>query len=172
MIDVPTDPLITISAGVFTVNSLVSNERFQIVGGQTNNNPVTSRLNVIETMQVNNTFLLRGSYDSNPATFSGTLLRGTGGQGITIGGASRLDAATIQTDVTINEVLTSLHVANGLAVQGTFTVGAQRVTIWVEGSQTWSSGTFVTTGTTPAAGTGPCHVPVVKTEWHIARAKR
>ncbi len=42
IIDVPTDPLITIGSGVITVNSLVSNERFQIVGGLLNNNVVIS----------------------------------------------------------------------------------------------------------------------------------
>ncbi len=102
------------------------------------------------TIQVNNTFLLSGNYAPNPATFSGTLLRGTGGQGLTIGGFSRLHSATIQTDVAVNQVSTELWIANGLALEGTLTVSANNVKIFVEGTQTWSSGTFVSTGTTVA----------------------
>ncbi len=144
LIDVPTDAQITFSTVETTVNSVVSNERFQITGG---------RLNVTDTIQVNNTFLLRGPNVNSIATLSGTVLRGADGEGLTIGGQSRLVAVTFQTDVTINEPATSLRVANGLAVQGTITFGShggQAYRILVEGSQTWSSGTFVTTGATPA----------------------
>lgn len=145
-IDVPTDAQITLSTGVITVHSVVSNERFQITGGQ---------LNVTDTIQVNNTFLLRGpdpsSFSNLFATLSGTVLRGVGGEGLTIGRQSRLVAATLQTDVTINEAGTILRVAGGLAIEGTLTIGAPNVRMVVDGTQTWSSGTIVTTGATPAS---------------------
>lgn len=152
LIDVPTEPTISISADVVTVNSLVSNERFEVVGGISNGIPRTSRLNVTTTIQVNNTFLLSGNYLHGPATFSGTLLRGTGGQGLTINGHSRLDAATIQTDILVNQDATRLWIANGLALEGTLTVSAPGCILYAEGTQTWSSGTFVTTMATASLG--------------------
>jgi PAP2 superfamily/Bacterial Ig-like domain len=155
LIDVPTDALVTFSSDIVTVHSLVSNERFQILGGITTLKPVSPRLNVTTTTQVNNTFVLSGTTSYAPATFSGTILRGTGGQGLTISGYTRLAAATIQTDVTVNNGTNQFNsrvwIAGGLVVEGTFTVAASGIAIFVEGSQTWSSGMFVSTGPTVAA---------------------
>jgi hypothetical protein len=161
LIDVPTEPTISISADVVTANSLVSNERVQIVGSFVNGDRRVGRLNVTTTIQVNNTFLLNGNYEHLPATFSGTLLRGTGGQGLTVNGHSRLDAATIQTDIAINQAATRLWIAGGLALEGTLTVSAPSCILYVEGTQTWSSGTFVTTMAT--ASEGPVSVGSVGT---------
>ena len=135
LIDVPTDALVTISSGLVQVNSIVSNERFQVTGGT---------LVVAETIQVNNTFLLRGPNTQQVATLSGTVLHGSAGQGLSIGGDSRLDGATIQADVTMNAANARLRVKNGLALVGTATISATNVDIGFEGSQVVSSGTFTT----------------------------
>ena len=149
LIDVPTDALVTISSGTFAVNSLISNERFQLVGGIVNNNYVPGpRLNVTDTIQVNNTFLMNGLNPNSPATLSGAVLRGTDGQGLTLQGYGGLDGAALQTDILINAPLTYLHLNNGLALNGTMTVAAPGFRMFVNGTQTISSGTFVTTGAT------------------------
>ena len=118
------------------MNSIVSSERFQITGG---------RLNLGETIRVDNTFLLKGPRFDNVATLSGTILRGTGGEGIIIAGESRLDTATIQTDVTINQAGTRLRVAGGLSLFGTVTVSGNDTAIGFEGDQEVTSGTFTST---------------------------
>ncbi len=145
MIDVPTDAQITLDAGVITVNSVISNERFQITGG---------RLNVTDTIQINNTFLINGVNENNIATFSGTVLRGSGGQSVDVAGDVRLIGATIQTDIRAASnpnILSRLRLAGGFALQGTYTTTNTATIIGIEGSQTISSGTFVTTGATPNA---------------------
>jgi hypothetical protein len=142
MIDVPTDAQITVGAGTFTVNSVISNERFQIVGG---------RLNVNDTIQVNNTFLLDGTGTLSPGTLKGTVLRGTGGQGITVQREARLDAATVQTDInliTTTNNVAHLRIANDLALTGTLTATGARGEIGIEGTETISSGTFLGAGAT------------------------
>ncbi len=142
LIDVPTDAQITVGAGTFTVNSIISNERFQIVGG---------RLNVTDTIQVNNTFLLDGTSTLSPGTLKGTVLRGTGGQGITAQRESRLDGATVLTDinlVTTSNNIAHLRIANGLALTGTLTATGAHGEIGIEGTETISSGTFLGAGAT------------------------
>ena len=153
LIDVPTDALVTLTTGNVTVNSIVSNERILINSGLTQQGTLAPgpHLTVVTTMQVNNTFTLDGMNTNSPATFSGTLRRGTGGQGLTIAGEARLDGATIQTDILANQSLTHLWVTNGLTLQGTFTDSAPSVSIYAEGTQTWDSGMFITTGATPAS---------------------
>jgi hypothetical protein len=141
LMDVPTDAIVILSAGNVTVNSIISNEQFLITGG---------RLNVTDTIKVNNTFLLKGTA-SAVATLSGTVLRGDGGQGITVQGEGRLDGATVQTDILVNNVVSKLRLANGLALGGTLTYAIANSSLVIEGSQTISSGTIVTTGATPAA---------------------
>ena len=138
LIDVPTDALITFGTGVVTVNSILSNERFSQSGGT---------LTVTDTMQVNNTFTLGIDqfFSNNIPTFKGTLLRGTGGQGLTLVGESRLNTATIQTDITAPGSA-QLRLTGGLALTGTFTgptVASTNVQIGLEGSQTISSGNFI-----------------------------
>jgi hypothetical protein len=135
LIDVPTDALVTFEGGVVHVNSILANERFQVTGGT---------LAATETIQVNNTFVLRGPDLQNVATLSGTVLRGSRGETLTIGGDSRLDGATIQADITINEANTRLRVQNGLALLGTATIAANNVAIGFEGTQTILAGTFTT----------------------------
>ena len=139
LIDVATDALITFGAGVVTVNSIMSNERFALSGGS---------LTVTDTMQVNNTFTLgiNQLFSNNIPTFKGTLLRGTGGEGLTLVGESRLDTATIQTDITTAQANTQLRLTGGLALTGTFTgptAAGTNVQIGLEGSQTISSGNFI-----------------------------
>lgn len=139
LIDVPTDALITFSSGAVTVNSIISNEQFVMSGGA---------LTVTDTMQVNNTFTLgiNQTFSNNFPTFKGTILRGTGGQGLTLVGESRLDTATIQTDITTT-ANTQVRLTGGLALTGTFfgpTAANTNVQIGLEGSQTISSGTFLT----------------------------
>ncbi|MCU0963175.1 MAG: Ig-like domain-containing protein, partial [Pirellulaceae bacterium] len=142
LIDVPGDALVTFGSGTVQVNSIVSAERFQVTGGL---------LDVSETIQVNNTFLLRGTASTSVATLRGTVLRGSGGEGVTIAGHSRLDGATLQTDVTINEANTKLRVQNGLALLGTATISALNVAIGFEGTQTVTAGTFTTGQTAQSA---------------------
>jgi hypothetical protein len=141
LIDVPSPAQITFNTGTVTVNSIVSNDSFQITGG---------RLNVTDTIQVNSNFLIRGTNVAAPATFSGTILKGTGGQGVTIEGEDRLDNATIETDVTLDQSATHLRIANGLTLTGTATV-TTFVVLGIEGNESISSGTFVTSGSTPTA---------------------
>jgi hypothetical protein len=85
LIDVPGNATVTFrNANQFpllpfaaTIRSLVSNNALSIIGGS---------LTVTETMQVNNTFSLDGTLtDSDAATLNATVLRGTRGQGLTIG---------------------------------------------------------------------------------------
>lgn len=142
LMDVPSDALVTFGTGIVTVSSLISNERFQITGG---------RLNITDTIQVNNSFLLAGSSLSNIATLSGTLLQGTNNDPLTINGESRLVAATIRTDILVNKSATKLRLESGLALAGTLTVSQSNCQILVEGTQTISSGTFVSGGANPAA---------------------
>lgn len=148
LIDVPTDALITFGTGVVTVNSILSNERFSQTGGT---------LTVTDTMQVNNTFRLGIDqvFSNNIPTFKGTLLRGTGGQGLTLVGESRLDTATIQTDITTTQANTQVRLTGGLALTGTFTgptAANTNVQIGLEGSQTISSGTFISAEAANNAG--------------------
>src|SRR5439155_7960854 len=89
-----------------TVRSLVSNNAFSIVGGI---------LKVTETMQVNNTFTLDGT-QSDVATLNATVLRGTGGQGLTIGGVSRLEECIIQTDIALAADSMELRIKCGLSL--------------------------------------------------------
>ncbi len=145
LIDMPGDSTITFRQGDVQIRSLVSENPFSITGG---------RLVVSETIQVNDSFTLRGSVSSNIATLSGVVLRGSGGQGLTIGGFSRLEAATILTDLTITEPGTQLRIKNGLALLGTATLGpSSGVAIGFEGSQQVTSGTFVLSA--PAGTFGP-----------------
>jgi hypothetical protein len=148
LIDVPTDALITFGSGVVTVNSILSNERFAQSGGT---------LTVTDTMQVNNTFTLgiNQAFSNNIPTFKGTLLRGSGGQGLTLVGESRLNTATIQTDITTTQANTQLRLTGGLALTGTFTgptAANTNVQIGLEGSQTISSGTFLSAEAANNAG--------------------
>lgn len=132
-IDMPGDPTITFRQGDVQVRTLVSENPFRITGG---------RLIVSETSQVNDSFTLRSTSSSNIATLGGVVLRGSGGQGLKIGGFSRLEAATIQTDLTITESGTQLRIKNGLALFGTATLGTS-VALGFEGSQQVTSGTFL-----------------------------
>jgi hypothetical protein len=125
-----------------TVRSLVSNNAFSITSGA---------LTVTETMQVNSTFLLHGTRSGDPArtvpTLTATVLRGAGGQGLTIGGVSRLQACIIQTDIALAADSMELRINGGLTLQGTATLAGARLTrILFEGTQTITQGTFVFTG--------------------------
>ena len=73
-----------ISSGTITVNSVLSNDQIQFTLGS---------LTVTDTMQVNNTFLMNGVSSFGMPTFTGTLLRGSAGQGLTVKTDAQLTGA-------------------------------------------------------------------------------
>ena len=159
LIDVPADALVTISTSTVVVHSIVSNERLQISSAKLGTVFVGGNLTVTEAIQVNNTFLLNGPSNfyidrTDQPTFSGTLLPGSGGQGLTLKGFVQLNAATVLTDITfVNDPAVSpqLTLQNGLTLTGTATA-TSRWTINIDGNQTISSGTFVAPGAATPVG--------------------
>ncbi len=53
--------------------------------------------------------------------------------------------ATVQTDILVNGAITNLRLANGLALSGTMTFSGNGSSLLIEGTQTISSGTIVST---------------------------
>lgn len=123
-----------------TIRSLVSSNALSIIGGA---------LKVTETMQVNNTFTLHGQFSfdgSGIATLSALVLRGTAGQGLTIGGYSRLEACNIQTDISLATDLKDFRIKGGLNYLGTL---ALKGLVYFEGTQTITQGTFLFDASAP-----------------------
>lgn len=141
-IDVPGDITVTFSGGLHRINSLFSNNRLVISGG---------RLDVTETVQVNNEFVLTGLETSSPdnlTTLSATVLRGSGGEGITVGGAfgwARLVDSTVETDIHLNDSFNALMIEGGLSLGGELHLSGTQSKLVINGTQEIQRGTIVFT---------------------------
>ena len=113
-ISVPGDVTITHQTGTTIVNSIVSMDRLELTGG---------RLEVTDFVQVNNDFIIQGGTLANA-----TVLPGSEGQGVTVIGNtnSTLDGVTLNADLDMSSSVnyTTLHIANGLTLNGTITVNS------------------------------------------------
>jgi hypothetical protein len=137
-ITIPVTAPIVFRQGPATINSLFSTDPFQITDGA---------LYVQQTAKVNNQFLITHLAGA-PTIFGGTVLRGDGGQGVTIEGFVTLAGATVQTDMTLDKQGTILHLADDFTLLGTATVANSDVQIVFDtsdrpdGAETIFAGTF------------------------------
>lgn len=131
VIDVPGNVTVTYSGGESQIASLYSSNRFTLAGG---------RLSVIETVKVDNAFLIDGG------TLEGaTVLAGVDGQGILFSADddNRLDGVTVNANLDLTREEAVVRIANGLTLNGTADVWGSLARILIEGSQTITAGRFV-----------------------------
>jgi hypothetical protein len=144
-ITIPVTAPIILRQGTVAIHSLFSTDPFEITGGT---------LHVAQTIKVNNQFLI-SSPTAIPTVFSGTVLRGDGGQGITIEGYVRLVGASVQTDMTLDKQFTRLFLADDFTLLGTASVDNSLVQIEFDtsdrpdGAETIFAGTFASQNNFP-----------------------
>lgn len=121
---------------VVKIHSLVSNDPLAIAGGS---------FTATDSVRVNAAFTLGNPSTRSVPTFKGTILKGSGGQGLTIVGNAVLDGTTINADVSlpVDPYSWTLTIGGGLTLSGTMTVAGGNHAIAFTGNETVASGTFL-----------------------------
>jgi len=127
VIDVADDVVITFSAGTTQINSLTTSNKITLTGGV---------LDIATTAQLSDTLTLSGGTLRN-AEVSGASVAATSSGGT-------LDDVTLNTDLALDGLSEFVTVVNGLELNGTVFLNADRSRVDVTGSQTISgTGQFV-----------------------------
>ena len=137
-INIAGNPNVVFGSGSQSIRSLHSAEALALSGGS---------LQVSGTVQVDNTFTLRGGTLRNA-----TVLPGIGRQGMSVATFGTLDGVTLDTDMTVADG-TGLFITNGLVLNGVLTlnnVNNSTALTFYQGVQTLAgTGQVVLTGAQP-----------------------
>ena len=128
LIDVPAEVTVVHRTGATVIESLLSREAFELVGGT---------LRVASTIEVDNSFTV-GTSTGVATLADATVLPGAGGEGLVISDTGVLDDVTLVADATIADG-SEMQARNGLTLDGarvTLESGAAAATVFFLNTQT------------------------------------